>query len=130
MMAELNETKVIVDYLIAATLLGTRIYGDTDVPPSTYKPSDGACVCFKVRGGSADDESDAVKEVSVQFKVYASDSPTARSAARTLHGILQNARSIKILTARREIQPVTLEEPENGWIYALVFYSVMFKNVA
>lgn len=130
MMAEVNETKIIVDYLLASNVLGTRIYGDTDVPPNSYKPVDGSCVCLKVRGGIADDESDAVKEVSVQFKIYAADPPTARSAARTLHGVFQNARNIKILTARRETQPVTLDEPENGWIYALVFYGVMFKNVA
>lgn len=129
-MAEVNETKIVVDYLLAAAVLGTRIYGDTDVPPSGYKPSDGPCLCLKVRGGEPDDESDAVKEVSVQFKVYAADSPTARSTTRTLHGVFQNAKNGKILTARRETQPVTLDEPENGWIYALVFYSVMVKNVA
>lgn len=129
-MAELNETKTLVDYLIAASGLTDRVYGDTDEPPSSYVPNDGACVCLKVRGGEADDESDAVKECSFQFKIYAVDKPTARAEARTLHGVLQNAKSSKILNARRETQPVTLSEPENSWIYVLVYYSVMFANVA
>lgn len=129
-MAELNESKTLVDYLIAASLIVDRVYADTDEPPNTYVPNDGACICLKVRGGEVDDESDAVKECSFQFKIYAVDKPTARSQARALHGVLQNAKSSKILNARRETQPVTLSEPENGWLYVLVYYSVMFVNVA
>lgn len=130
-MAEVNETKTLVDYLLAAGGgLTTRIYGDTDVPPNTYAPADGACICLKVRGGPEDDESDAVKECSFQVKVYGLDNPTARAEARKLHTVLQNAKSFTIKNARREAQPVSLDEPENGWIYVLVFYSVMFTNVA
>jgi len=130
-MAEVNETKTLVDFLLAAGGgLTNRIYGDTDVPPSDYTPAAGPCICLVVRGGDADDESDAVKECSFQFKVYGPDRPTARAEARKLHAVLQNAKSSIIKNARRETQPVTLEEPENGWIFALVFYSVLFTNVS
>jgi hypothetical protein len=129
-MAEVNETKTLVDYLLSIAALTTLVYGDTDVPPSTYVPNAGPCVCLKVRGGAEDDESDAVKECSFQFKIYAVDGPTARAEARKLHAALQNARTHTIKNARRETQPVTLEEPENGWIFVLMFYSVLFTNVS
>lgn len=129
-MAEINETKTLVDFLLSITALTNRIYGDTDVPPGSYVPADGPGICLKVRGGPEDDESDAVKECSFQFKVYAIDGPTARAEARKLHAALQNAQTNTIKNARREAQPVTLEEPENGWVFALTFYSVLFTNSA
>ena len=130
-MAEVNETKTLVDFLLAAGGgLTTRIYGDTDVPASDYAPAVGPCICLTVRGGSEDDESDAVKECSFQFKIYGLDRPTARAEARRLHAVLQNAKSYTIKNARREQQPITLEEPENGWPFTLTFYSVMFNNVS
>lgn len=118
-----DETKIVLDYLLSTTL-GTRIHADVDSPPAGYTPADGPCFCFKVRGGD-DDDTQAVQSVSMQFKVYGATAIEARQAYRDLHNVLKNAKTSKILSSWREALGITLSEPDTGWLYVLVYYSLM-----
>ena len=125
-----DENTVLLNWLESKAALTAvtdgRIWADCDTPPAGYKPADGVGICFKVRGGS-DDDADAVHSPSFQFKIYGADEAVARSAYRTLHGVLQNAKNHNILASRREGLGATLKEP-TGWVYVLVFYSLMIRD--
>lgn len=136
-MISTDETKAVLELLQAQSALtvvtSTRIWADVDQPPSSYKPADGIGICFKVRGGT-DGDPRVLVHPSFQFKVYGTkpnESPelTVRNAARLLHDNLDEKTSKDILTVYREVMPVTLREPDAEWIYALVFYKVMIRNL-
>ena len=111
--------------LIALT--GSRIYAGRDVPPKGYKPSDGACIVFRVRGGGPDYD-DALLNPSVQFKVYAEDELDAYTAYRALYDRLHNGYSVAILHAESEVLGQLLEEPDTEWRFVLAYFLVQIKQ--
>jgi hypothetical protein len=131
-MTTVDETLAVLDFLEAQTALvtmfGARMWADVDVPKAGYKPADGPAMCFKVRGGE-DLDPVVVHDPSFQFKIYGTSAIVARNAARTLHDNFEERANKDILAVRRETMPVTLREPETGWTYALVFYSVMVRSL-
>ena len=128
----IDETQIVLTYLEAQAALTAitsgRIWADVAMPPADYKPADGVGICFKLRGGS-DDDTNEVLSGSFQFKIYAADEPTARSAKRILYSVLQDAKNKNILSSRRESLGVTLKEPATDWTYVLVYYSIMVLNL-
>lgn len=136
-MTSVDETKAVLDFLQAQSALtaitSTRIWADVNKPPAGYKPSDGIGICFKVRGG-VDLDPTVLMDPSFQFKIYGiqpGESPevAVRNAARVLHDNFDGRANKDILTVRRETMPVTLQEPDAGWTYALVFYKVMVRSL-
>ncbi len=133
--AEINPGAILVQHLLGAGLesVGNRVWGERDNPPSSYKPSSGAAICFRARGGM-DDDTDHIQHVSVQVKVYGKTETQALAAARELHQVLQHPlptsapRVSGLKWARREAPGQTLREPETGWIFVLVFYKIMFQG--
>lgn len=132
-MASVNETKAVLDFLLAQSALiavtSTRIWADVDEPPEGYKPSAGVGICFRVRGGLDHDPS-VIVDPSFQFKVYGATEAIARQGARVLHDNFNEKTNKDILTVRRETLPVPLKEPDAGWTYALVFYKVMVRSLS
>jgi len=130
-MTSVNETKVVLDFLLAQSALtaitSTRIWSDVDEPPEGYKPSVGVGICFKVRGG-VDHDPSVIVDPSFQFKVYGATEAIARQGARALHDNFDGLANKDILTVRRETLPVPLQEPDAGWTYALVSYRVMVRS--
>lgn len=129
----IDVAKAIRDYLIAqgalTALTGERIYAETDVPPAGYQPSDGACICFRMRGGTVD-FSDAILWPSVQFKCYGSDDVEANTLYRVLFDVLHGVPepSAVVRAAYLETAGETLAEPETGWPFVLTFYRMMIAN--
>jgi hypothetical protein len=119
--SELEDDDVLVD------LIGTRLWAETDVPASGYKPADGAAICFRLRGGS-DDYTDALQHASFYFKCYGATPLLAKGCYRALHAALQNLQASLIKWARREMIGQLLAEPETGWLYVLTAYKVMIQN--
>jgi len=108
-------------------LVGSRIYAGRDVPPAGYKPGDGNCITFKVRGGGADYD-DALLNPSVQFKCYSTDEVGAYALYRVLYDHLQNAKSSQILHAESETFGQILEEPETEWYFVLAYFTIMIRR--
>jgi len=108
-------------------LTSTRIYAGRDVPPKGYKPSDGACVVFRVRGG-APDYDDALLNPSVQFKVYGEDEVAAFAVYQALYDRLHNGYSATILHAESEVLGQLLEEPDTEWRFVLAYFLVQIKQ--
>jgi len=127
-MADADETKIVLDHLLAVTTLGTRIHADADTPPAGYTPADGPCYCFKARGG-IDEDTEVIQIVSMQFKCYGDTNIAARQAYRALNDVLKTAKTYRIMSARREALGVTLNEPDTGWPYVLVYYSFMINTL-
>lgn len=131
-MTSTDETKAVLDFLLAQSALtavtSTRIWADRDEPPTGYTPGQGPGICFKVRGGN-DGNPSVLIHPSFQFKVYGIDERTARSAALVLHDNFNEKADANIMTVYRETLPVTLQEPDAEWIYALVFYKVMIRHL-
>ena len=127
-----DENKAVTDFLLADSSItdsfGSRIWGGRDVPPPTYKPADGPGLCLKSRGG-LDDYTDVVMHPSMQIKVYGATEAVANASYRLLHQRLQNARSADILWARREVTGQLLREPDTEWVFVLVFYKVMLRDL-
>lgn len=122
---------VILNYLESQAdllaLTGSRIYAGRNVPPVGYKPSDGNCVTFKVRGGGPDYE-DALLNTSVQVKVYASSEVDAWALYNTLYDAVHNGRSASVLHAECEVLGQLLEEPDTQWIFVLGFFEFMLRQ--
>lgn len=131
-MASVDETKAVLDFLMAQSALtaltATRIWADVNEPPPDYKPSVGIGICFKVRGG-VDSDPSVLMDPSFQFKVYGDSEVKCRQGARILHDNFQEKANKDILTVRREALPVTLKEPDVDWTYCLVFYRVMVRSL-
>jgi hypothetical protein len=131
-MTSANETKAVLDFLLAQSALtaitANRIWADVDEPPEGYKPAEGVGICFRVRGG-ADHDPDVIVDPSFQFKLYGATEAIARQGARVLHDNFDGKANKDILTVRRETLPVPLKEPDADWAYALVFYRVMVRSL-
>jgi len=131
-MASADETQAVLDFLQAqaavVTLVSTRLWADVEQPEKGYTPNAGPAICFKVRGG-VDLDPGVLLDPSFQFKIYGKSEAIARSAARTLHDNFEEKANKDILAVRRETLPVTLQETETDWIYALVFYRVMVRSL-
>ncbi len=126
----LSTGETLVEFLLADTDLADkterRIWAGSPYPPkgSDYKPNDGSAICFTVVSG-VDDETDLLRHERVQFKCYAETSAEADILAGVLHAALNNGRSAKVKWARRTITPREMVEPESGWTFSLVQYTVM-----
>lgn len=123
--------KAVLDFLLAQASLTNvverRIYAEVDSPPAGYKPADGPAICLKMRGGGQDYES-AVLLPSMQFKIYGESEAVVNAAYRALCDALNDKASYTIKYAMLETLGQTLREPGIGWIYVLVFFSVMVAN--
>jgi len=108
-------------------LTSSRIYAGRDVPPVGYKPSDGACVVFRVRGGGPDYD-DALLNPSVQFKCYSEDEVAAFAVYQALYDRLHNGYSATILHAESEVLGQLLEEPDTEWRFVLAYFLVQIKQ--
>ncbi len=125
----IDAPKIIRDYLAAqaglTALTGTRIYAEVDTPPTPgYTPDDGGAVCFKIRGGSVDYTA-AILKASVQFKCYGATEVAANQVYRALHDALDEAAAGTFKSAIQENLGQTLQEPDTGWYFTLVFFTVM-----
>jgi hypothetical protein len=108
-------------------LVGERIYAGRDVPVVGYKPEDGPCVAFRVRGGGPDYE-DALLNPSVQFKCYAGNEVEAYAAYGALYDHLHNGHGAGILHAEIETLGELLEEPETEWHFVLTFFIIQIRQ--
>jgi hypothetical protein len=135
----LDAHKVIRDNLLAIgplyALTAGRIYGGRDEPPPGWKPADGDCLCFKVRGGPGPDYDDALLTVSIQCKYYPGVMKSAAGAEarawagyRALYTGLHNLASGTILNAQSEVVGQILEQPETGWLYVLAHFIAMIRQ--
>jgi len=132
----IEETKVydeateVLAYLEDVMPEDTRIFGEANAPSGTYVPEDGPAYCFRIRSWTRTDENEALRTISVQFKIFAADAPAARAAALLLELTIIKARSEFVLGVELETSAVILTEPDTGtpdWTYALVFYSFMLR---
>lgn len=129
-MTSTDETLAVLTLLEAqAALSAFQFFADVDEPPAGYKPADGVGVCLKVRGGD-DGDPNVLMHPSFQFKIYAVDEVACRLAARTLQDNFEGKTNADVLNVYREVLPVTLQEPDAEWIYALVFYKVMIRHLS
>ncbi len=120
----------ILEYLEAQGALSSwLIVAAATYPPASYKPADGPCAAFQVRGGTFADEDDH-QFPSVQFKVYGTSAVNAAANYKTLHDALQNASGAYVRKARAETAGQPLIEPATGWHYVLAYYRLMVRNAA
>lgn len=110
-----------------AALVSTRVYAGRDVPPPGYKPSDGAAITFKLRGGQPDYD-DALLNPSVQFRCYGATELAADVCYRALYDALHNAHGASVLHGEIEIAGQSLEEPETAWPFVLAYFTVMLRQ--
>lgn len=111
---------------------GGRIYAESAYPEAGYSPSQGACLCFRVRGGTYGlPPNGLLHQPSVQFKIYPSDTqladPQADSLWRVVHDALQIADcTCGIWWARLETAPTTQRETGGtpNWTYKLAYYTI------
>jgi hypothetical protein len=108
-------------------LVGTRLYAGRDVPPVGYKPLDGPCITFKVRGGGPDYE-DALLNPSVQFKCYDDTETECYALYRALYAAVQNGTSATVLHAETETLGQVLSEPDTGWYFTLAYFKFMLRQ--
>jgi len=111
-------------------VVGTRIYAGTDVPAVGYKPSDGPCICFKVRGGRFETEQRDLIAPSVQFKCYGATELEANRCYRTLHDVLDLGRGATMRYALAEGPGQLLQDQERdkAWWFTLVFYTMWMDD--
>ena len=110
-----------------AALVGERIYGGRDVPPVGYKPGDGPCITFKIRGGGADYD-DALLLPSVQFECYDLSEQKANNAYEALYEALHNSTGANVLYGLVDVLGQTLEEPATGWYFVLSYFTIMLRQ--
>ena len=110
---------------VLTALTSNRIFAAADVPAVGYKPSDGACICFKMRGGPVITEQRAIADASVQFKCYGATEYAASACYRTLMDVFDQARGAKMRWAYAEGigQPIRDAEQDKGWFNVLVFFT-------
>lgn len=108
-------------------LVGSRIYAGRNVPPVGYKPNDGDCITFLIRGGAADYD-DALLNPSVQFKCYSTREIDAWALYWTVYDHLQNGTSSTILHAESETLGQILEEPGTEWYFVLAHFTIMIRR--
>lgn len=105
--------------LIAKTL--ERIWPGRSEPLPGYKPSDGAGIVFRSRGG-APDYARAFLNQSWQFKVYGLTEDIVNETYRTLVDVLDEAQSGNLKWAALEISGQLLAEQQPSWIYMLCYF--------
>lgn len=110
-----------------ASMAGDRVFAERNVPPPGYRPADGPCITFKIRGGGPDYE-DALLTPSVQFKCYDTSEVRAQALYRALHDALHNSTGPSVLHAEEEGIGQTLEEPDTEWVFVLAFFTVMLRQ--
>lgn len=108
-------------------LTGTRIYPEANEPPEGTLPTDGACLCYKVRGGQPI-KPRQLWPVSVQFKCYGATEVEANELYRALVDVLDCAHAGQMRGAEIETVGVTLREPETLWPFVLTFFTVAVAN--
>lgn len=115
-----------------AALVGTRIWGGTDVPIRGYTPADGAAVVFRRRGGTTlGEQRTALVAPSIQFKIYGATDLAADAAYRALFDFLDTSPlPWPLRAATAESLGVPLEEPVTGWPFILTFYQLTFANTS
>jgi len=133
----IDAAKAIRDHLLAKsgviTLVGSRIYAETDVLPAGYKPSDGACICFQIRGGAVDLGSKVLLP-SVQFTCWAPASTTQRAEVqcnavyRALFDALESGTGSTVRHSHLETLGTTLWHPDSGWPFVLCAFRMMLNN--
>ena len=123
--------KVIREFLLdnaaLVALAAERVYAGRDVPPVGYKPDDGACVVFKLRGGRPD-YGDALLDPSVQFKCYGATEALAYQVYRAVYDAVHNGTGAGVLHAESETLGQVLSEPDTGWYFALAYFTFMLRQ--
>lgn len=120
-------------YLVAqpslAALVGSRVWAEEEMPPPGYKPSDGAAIAFRTRGGGVQGQQHSfLLRPSIQFKVYGATKAAALQAWRALFDAMDHPASATIRAAELETMGQPLYEPDTGWPFVLAFYIVTFAN--
>jgi len=134
-MTRVSTDATIVAFLLDDAALGAlvegRIWGGSVFPPrgANYNPSQGPAICLQNYSG-VDDYTDLLRHDRVQFKCYAASPANADSLAGVLHGALQSERTKDMMWARRTITARVLTEPDTGWVFAFVQYSIMIHQEA
>lgn len=134
----INITQDIYDKLAATSaitaLTGSRIWGDRNTPPKSYRPDDGPAMLFSARGGLP--EYDArVLRVSYKFKFYGSTASASISPQlggfnlySVTHDALQDAVFGHVRYAGAEIIAQQMEEFALNWPYLLAFFEFVVVN--
>jgi hypothetical protein len=104
-----------------------RIYAETANPPAGYRPTQGVCLCFKVRGGVVS-QSDALLLPSVQFIIFGLTEYAAQGAYRAVFDALHNGRGAVMRWAQCESLGVTLADPDTGWPFVLSFWKISISK--
>ena len=119
------------DYLLSrsaiTTLVGTRIWAQMTYPPSGYKPSQGAALVFKTRGG-APDYTQAHLLLPWQLKSYGATIYIASALDRAIADALFDARWGDILESSMEQAGQPIPEPETDWPCILSFYATRMRS--
>ncbi len=131
----INITQDIYEYLSGVApvvaLAGSRMWGDRNTPPKTYRPNDGPAMCFAARGGRPDYDA-RVLRVSYKFKFYGSTAVTDKSPQlnacglySATHDALQDAIFGHVRYAGAELIGQQIEEFALNWPYILAFYELV-----
>ena len=120
---------LLLDDVDLGALVERRIWGGSVFPPkeANYNPSQGPAICLQNYSG-VDDYTDLLRHDQVQFKCYAKSPADADALAGVLHGALQGERTTDMMWARRTITTRVLREPDTGWVFAFVQYSIMIHQ--
>jgi len=108
---------------LLTSLVGSRIYAEADYPAEGYTPAVGPAICFKASGGTID-ASNALLVPRVQFKCYAANEVQCQQTSWRLFDALHFQHGAAVRWATQQTVPVTLREPESGWLFVLVYYNV------
>ncbi len=104
-------------------LVGRRIWAEATNPAAGYKPTQGAALCFAVRGGGPD-YSDALLVPRVQFQCYGRDEDQAQALYRALYSVLHGTGGGAVQYARCDALGQQLADPETGWLFVLTYFRV------
>lgn len=127
----IDAPKAILDYLLAqpgvTALTDTRIWAESSTPPPGYKPSEGAGLCMRARGGLPD-ASDGFLRVSWQCKCYGATAVEANALYRVVYSALHNAQAGTLRWGRCEVLGQPLLEPETNWPFILTVFELWVAN--
>lgn len=125
----IDSPTVLRQFLAAQTpltsLIGSRLWGERNVPIEGYTPSDGPCLVFRTRGGLGLDYSSTILRESWVFKAYGEDEDEARLVYRTLFSVLHDAKGAGLYLAQVEVPGQSLEEPVLKWPYSLSYWTTL-----
>ena len=133
----INAGKIIRDHVLdqagVTTLVSTRVYAERSVPVAGYKPGDGACLCFQIRGGKVDLGSKVLLP-SVQFTCWAPATASQRAEVRcnvlyrALFDALESGGGNGVLHSYLETLGQTLWHPDSGWPFVLCAFRILLNN--